>query len=137
MEYRIGQVAERTGIAASAIRYYEREGLIPRARRSVSGYRQYDRAAIRRIQAIKRAQSLGFTLREIRELMKLRSTRAGGPKLVAFSRRKIEEIDAKIEDLQAMRTQLSAALEGCECGGKLSRCDVLAGLQSSDQDNPN
>ena len=69
---KIGEVAEHGGVSVQAIRYYEREGLLPKPPRLASGYRIFPDTAVRRVQFIKRAQELGFSLAEIRELLSLR-----------------------------------------------------------------
>ena len=69
MSYTIGQAAEASGISRKMIRYYEETGLLPAARRSDSGYRFYDDAAIKRLQFIRRARDLGFSLERINQLL--------------------------------------------------------------------
>jgi len=72
MALKIGEVAQRGGVSLQAIRYYEREGLLPEPPRLASGYRLFPDTAVRRVHFIKRAQELGFSLAEIRELLSLR-----------------------------------------------------------------
>ncbi len=72
MAMTIGQVAAGAGVNIQTVRYYERRGLLPRAPRTASGYRQYDPDAVARLRFIKRAQDLGFSLQEIAELLELR-----------------------------------------------------------------
>src|SRR5713101_3882193 len=72
---KIGEVADRGGVNLQTIRYYEREGLLPQPPRLPSGYRVYTQPTVRRVRFIKRAQELGFTLAEIRELLSLRLDR--------------------------------------------------------------
>ena len=69
---KIGEVAQRGGVSLQAIRYYEREGLLPKPPRLASGYRLFPDTAVRQVHFIKRAQELGFSLAEIRELLSLR-----------------------------------------------------------------
>jgi len=86
MSLRIGDVAERAGVNLQTIRYYERQGLLPRPPRLASGYRVFPDAAVRQVRFIKRAQELGFSLAEIRDLLSLRARGPtpmkciGGPK---------------------------------------------------------
>jgi MerR family mercuric resistance operon transcriptional regulator len=68
----IGQLAKQAGVNIETIRYYERQGLLPEPPRRASGYRQYSAEFVKRIQFIKRAQTLGFSLKEIAELLDLR-----------------------------------------------------------------
>ncbi len=125
---RIGAAASAAGVRIQTMRYYERRGLIRRPPRTVSGYRQYPPDTVRAVRAIKRAQSLGFTLDEIQELMRIRargrSARAAGE----LARKKLADVEAKIDDLARMRDRLRTVLETCSCGGDLRRCDVLDGL---------
>jgi MerR family copper efflux transcriptional regulator len=72
MDLKIGEVAERSGVNLQTIRYYEREGLLPEPARLTSGYRIFPLDTVRRVQFIKRAQGLGFSLAEVRELLSLR-----------------------------------------------------------------
>lgn len=69
----IGEFARRAGVNVQTVRYYERRGLLPEPERRASGYRQYTPAALERLQFIRRAQELGFTLNEIDELLQLRT----------------------------------------------------------------
>ena len=78
MSLKIGEVAQRGGVSLQAIRYYEREGLLPKPPRLASGYRMFPDTAVRRVQFIKRAQELGFSLAEIRELLSLRENAYAG-----------------------------------------------------------
>src|SRR6059058_2574344 len=78
MTMKIGEVAERGGVNLQTIRYYEREGLLPTPNRMASGYRVFHEDTVRRVRFIKRAQELGFTLAEIRELLSLRGKAGAG-----------------------------------------------------------
>jgi MerR family transcriptional regulator, redox-sensitive transcriptional activator SoxR len=117
----IGQVAARSGVAASALRYYEERGLIASAR-TVSGHRRYPRAVIRRIAFIVFAQRIGLTLEEIgEELAKLPDgripTRQDWAKLSGKWRARIDE---RIAELERLRTGLTECI-GCGCLS-LDRC---------------
>ena len=126
--YRIGEVAKEAGVNVQTLHYYERRGLIPEPRRSSAGYRQYDLSAVHRVQAIKRAQSLGFKLSEIKELMALFHEDSTGADLLHLVAGKLAQIDEKIALLKNMKRVLHDAMEACSCEGDLSRCDVIAGL---------
>jgi MerR family transcriptional regulator, redox-sensitive transcriptional activator SoxR len=110
----IGEVARRAGLATSAIRYYERAGVLPPAER-VGGRRTYGPDAVRRLGVVAIAQQAGFSLAEIREL--LDGTDAGAPAgdtLRALAERKLPEIEALIARAEAMRAWLELARE-CGC----------------------
>lgn len=114
MEYRIGEVAERTGIAASAIRYYEREGLIPKADRRGNA-RVYDGDIFDRLSLIELSKSAGFTVSEIRQLLRGVSKRtAPGPRWRALAQKKLVEVEHRIVEANRMRTTLRMMMS-CEC----------------------
>src|SRR6266852_4384126 len=96
----IGQVARRAGVGVETVRFYEREGLLKEPPRRASGYRQYPEEVVKRIQFIKRAQELGFSLKEIIELLTLRvdpATSSGEVKQRAEA--KLADIQRKVEEL--------------------------------------
>jgi MerR family redox-sensitive transcriptional activator SoxR len=110
----IGEVARRAGINVSAIRFYERRGLLPEPER-VSGQRRYPDATIRRLGIIDAAKQAGFSLDEVGVL--LAATDEGAPaheQLRALAARKLPEVEALIERAQTMRGWLTAASE-CDC----------------------
>ncbi|MGE0504518.1 MAG: MerR family transcriptional regulator [Solirubrobacterales bacterium] len=122
----IGQVAEKAGVKVSAIRFYEREGLLPEAER-ISGQRRYDEMVIQRLGTIDVAKQAGFSLDEVRVL--LTSIDQGAPaheQLRALASRKLPEVDALIERAQAMRDWLTTA---SRCG-----CETLDGCALFDGD---
>jgi MerR family copper efflux transcriptional regulator len=84
----IGAVARRAGVGIDTIRYYEREGLLPKPRRRASGYRDYGSEVVERLRFIRRAKDLGFTLEEIRELLALSTDRERGVKTVKHAPRR-------------------------------------------------
>jgi MerR family transcriptional regulator, redox-sensitive transcriptional activator SoxR len=111
----IGEVAEKAGISVSAIRYYERKGLLPEAER-VSGQRRFTEETVRRLGVIDVAKRAGFSLDEAGAL--LASIDQGAPaheQLQALASRKLPEVDALIERAQKMRDWLAiASVCGCE-----------------------
>ena len=114
MALRIGEVAQRAGIASSAIRYYEREGLVPKADR-VGNARVYGAEILDRLALIELAKSAGFTISETRQLV--RGVSRGtppGPRWSALAKKKLAEIEARIAESERMRTVLRAVIK-CEC----------------------
>lgn len=105
-----GQLARAAGVALSTVRFYEREGLLTPADRSAAGYRLFPPDVARRVRFIRRAQDLGFTLREVRDVLRL----SDQPELIAFGdvadqvAAKLDELDARIRDLQRVRSALAA-----------------------------
>jgi MerR family redox-sensitive transcriptional activator SoxR len=129
---KIGDLAKKTGLAASAIRYYEAAGILPRAAR-ISGRRVYDESALIRLNLIAMAQSVGFTLAEITELLRAVDRDGWRPaKFEAFAQRKIAEIDAKANQLAHMRSLLETS-RACDCLS-LNTCTLFA--QASAQRAP-
>ena len=110
----IGEVAERAGIAASAIRYYEREGLLPRAGRR-GGKRVYDEAILDRLALIGVAKGAGFTVAEIQTLLRGFARRTPpGARWRALAERKLEELDARLAEVERMKRVLETVTR-CEC----------------------
>jgi MerR family transcriptional regulator, copper efflux regulator len=129
----IGEVAERAKVHIETLRYYERRGLVTGPPRSLSNYRLYPEDAVRRVQFIKRAQELGFSLNEIKELLFLRAApEAGCAEVRAHTEAKIKDIDDKIGSLTAMKNTLSKLV--AECSGERSRtdCPILESLETKE-----
>ena len=113
-EYRIGEVAEKCGIAPSAIRYYESEGLIPRAARR-SGWRVYDEVILGQLALIDAAKCAGFTVAEIKKLLGgLKPGKPPGERWRGLMESKMEEIDERIAEAKRMKRVLRAFM-GCHC----------------------
>jgi MerR family transcriptional regulator, redox-sensitive transcriptional activator SoxR len=113
-ELTIGEVARRAGVATSSIRYYERIGLLPRPDR-VHGQRRYDPDVLGKLGFIGVAQSAGFKLAEIRELIDgVDSTTGMGEQMRVLSTRKLDEVEALLEQTRAMKGWLEVAQE-CGC----------------------
>lgn len=126
----IGQLARRTELNVESVRYYERRGLIPEPRRSESGYRLYSQEAIARINFIKRAKTLGFSLSEISELLSLRVDPESTCRMVRTrAREKTADIESKIETLQDMKRALVKLTASCRGSGPTSECPILDFLQ--------
>jgi len=104
----IGKVAKLSGVGVETIRFYEREGLLNKPKRKESGYRLFETEVVGRIKFIKRAKQLGFSLREIRELLSLRvDSRVSATEVKKRVDSKIEQIDRRIYDLKKVRNALA------------------------------
>ncbi len=126
---RTAELARQAGVGVETLRFYERRGLLPVPPRRASGYRDYPPSAVGLVHFVKRAQALGFSLREIKELLTLREVaRATCGDVVALARRKVEEIDAKLADLGAMRAALAGLLKGCTGTAPIARCPIIESL---------
>ena len=131
--FTIGHLAREAGINIETVRYYEREGLLPKATRSASGYRLFSVNAAQRLRFIRRAQDLGFSLKEIRELLALRlSQKPSCAEVLRRTEVKISEIEAKIKSLESMRKCLRKLTQSCNENVPLSECPILESLDGED-----
>jgi MerR family mercuric resistance operon transcriptional regulator len=129
----IGRLAKKAQVNIETVRYYERRGLLPEPPRRQSGYRQYSENDVSRLLFIKRAQTLGFTLKEILELLNLRvdpDTTCGDVKRRAEA--KIGDIEEKIRALRKMKKALTKLATTCRGRGPTSECPILEMLSSKD-----
>ena len=125
----IGKVAKRSGIGIETVRFYEREGLIDKPTRSASGYRQFDEEVIKRLNFISRAKELGFTLKEIRELLSLKVD----PNMCCEDVKnradtKIADIESKITTLRKMKKALVQLSKDCGEREPTDECPILKTL---------
>lgn len=129
--YTIGQVARASGIGVETVRFYEREGLLESPARRSSGYRQFDESAITRLRFIKQAQRLGFTLREIKELLALKlDPDCSRAKVRDRAIAKVEDIDARINELKRMKKALTPLIVACDGKGAIEGCPILVAMDS-------
>ena len=126
------RLARAAGVGIETIRYYERRGLIPEPDRTRSGYRRYPPATVDRVVFIRRTQKLGFTLREIGELLELRvdarKTCAEVEETIVV---KIDEVADRLEDLETLRTTLERLAERCRTSPPSGSCPFLEELMRS------
>jgi DNA-binding transcriptional MerR regulator len=125
----IGLLANRAGVAVDTVRYYERVGLLPRPTRQPSGYRRYEEEDVLRLRFIRKGKQLGFSLDEIRDLLALSSSRdsdMAGAKTAAEAR--LQAIDARIVELERVRSALRTVADSCPGHGAPSACPILAAL---------
>jgi MerR family mercuric resistance operon transcriptional regulator len=131
MGLKIGQVAERGRVNLQTVRYYEREGLLPEPPRLASGYRIFSDDAVRRVRFIKRAQELGFSLAEIRELLSMEFDHTKDCSDVQrLAKAKLADIDEKIRTLEAMKRTLSELADACPGRGPSTTCPILECIDS-------
>lgn len=127
--FTIGEVARRAEVGIDTVRYYERNQLLPPAPRRLSGYREYGRGDVRRLRFIRRAKDLGFTLEEIRELLKLSTDREVGVRGVkARAEQRVKDVEERIRELQRIRRGLKRLIAACPGRGPLEDCPILAAL---------
>lgn len=128
----IGQVADHLSLNVQTIRFYEREGLLPRLPRSAAGYRLFDAEAVKRIYFVKHAQEVGFTLREIGELLALRVSPDGSCNAVKqCATDKIAQLDERMKRLRKMKRTLQNLSAMCDDGRDVSDCPILEALDVS------
>ncbi len=126
---RTAEVAEQAGVNIETLRFYERKGILPEPPRRPSGYREYPPETVERVRFIKRAQELGFSLKEVQDLLELRETaRAKAGRVRKVAEAKLEEIDHKIRDLEAMRKSLTELLSTCDGKSSVASCPIIESL---------
>ena len=124
----IGTVAEKTGVSAKAIRYYESIGLIAAAHRTHSGYRVYGDHDVQTLRFIQRARGLGFSVGEVADLLALwRDSERHSAQVKALATNHVAEIDRKIVGLRGMRDTLTHLMERCH-GDDRPECPILDDL---------
>jgi MerR family mercuric resistance operon transcriptional regulator len=125
----IGNLAKQADVNVQTVRYYERRRLLPQPKRTPSGYRIYSADAVQRLHFIKTAQELGFSLKEIQELLSLR-LRPGITSAQIRKRAvaKVVDIERKIGTLQAMKKSLTQIISACSGCGPVSECPILDSL---------
>jgi len=123
----IGTLAKKSGVGVETVKFYHRQGLLPKPVKPQGGFRHYPEEDIARIRFIKRAQDIGFTLREVKELLKLKiDKKATCGQVMKKADEKILEVDQKIKDLQQMKKSLKQIRKCCEDGTlTLTECPIL------------
>ena len=123
------EVARRAGVNVETLRFYERKGILPQPPRRASGYREYPPETVDRVRFIKRAQELGFSLREISEMLSLREVAhaKSGP-VRRLAEAKVKEIEHKIRDLEAMKQSLTDLLCACDGRRSIAACPIIESL---------
>jgi MerR family mercuric resistance operon transcriptional regulator len=127
----IGQVARNAGVGIETVRFYERQGLLQEPARRESGYRQYPEDVVARLRFIRRAKELGFSLKEIKELLALRvdpDTTCAEVKSRAEA--KIADIEEKIQALRRIKKALAKLTAVCRGRGPTSECPILDALDT-------
>lgn len=133
----IGRIARAASVRLGTLRYYERRGLLPRPPRTASNYRLYPDGTVRRVRFIRRAQQLGFTLEEIKELLSLRARPgAGCADVLARARAKVRDIDGKVRDLRSVRKAVARLMSTCSGKGPVAGCPILEALDPEEVSQP-
>lgn len=125
----IAHAARHAGVGVETIRFYERRGLIAQPRKPASGFREYNAETVARIRFIRQAQELGFSLREIEELLNLRADpNADCSEVRVQATTKRDEVEKKIADLKRIRAALDVLITACPGKGAVTTCSILDAL---------
>lgn len=129
----IGQLAARCGVGVETIRFYERQGLLAQPGRPAHGYRRYPASSIERVLFLQRAKGLGFSLKEIAELLALRDEEASDcASIRERAASKVAMLEQRIASLQALREELETLVAACDGKGSLQDCRILRALSPGD-----
>ena len=128
----IGEAAKGSGVSAKMIRHYESIGLFPEANRTDSGYRQYSDKEVSTLRFIRQSRDLGFSLEQIRELLGLwQNRRRPSRQVKALAQAHIQELDVKLQELQAMKATLEHLVHCCN-GDDRPDCPIIDNLANPD-----
>lgn len=128
----IGQLAKHGGVGIDTVRYYERSGLLSPRMRLASGYRRYGDLELARLRFIRRAQALGFSLKEIRELLAL-SAQRDVARVKRSAQAKVRDVEARIASLQRVREGLARLVAACPGRGRAADCPILRALTEEER----
>ena len=123
----IGTLAKRAGVSIDTVRYYEKSGLLAPESRLASGYRRYSDEQVSRLRFIRRAQELGFTLKDIRELLGI-SKQKDVAKVKRAAEKKLADVEARLVALTRMRDGLAILVATCPGHGRAADCPILKAL---------
>src|SRR5580704_12333507 len=131
----IGDLAKRTGTKVVTVRYYEQIGLLPVPSRTAGNYRTYSNEHLRRLRFIRRCRDLGFTLDQIRDLLRLASQRDEACAAVdRITAQHLIEIEQKIADLKRLAKELRRLNNCCQGKGIIADCRIIEALSPSEAD---
>ena len=129
MTYKAGEVAKIVGVHVDTIRFYEQKGLLPKPCRAANGYRLYEKDTINQLRFILNAKSLGFTLKEIKELLHLNNKKKYTCcDMLKFTDGKIKSISQKITQLQRIEVVLKSLHHSCKTKGTPEYCPIIEAL---------
>ena len=123
----IGTLAKRAGVSIDTVRYYERGGLLAPQTRLASGYRRYTALEVARLRFIRRAQALGFSLKEVKELLALSKLRDVA-RVRRTAQEKLADVEERIASLERIRKGLAGLIAACPGHGRAADCPILKAL---------
>lgn len=129
----IGWLANESGFGVDAIRFYERIGLLPPARRTPAGYRVYGSADLDRLGFVRRAQNFGFTLDEIGRLLQARGGEGSVAAALDIAREKLALVEARAAELMRLRADLEELVSRCPGAGAVDECPIYGALEAGDK----
>ena len=125
----IGEVAKLSDVNSKMIRRYEEQGIIPRAGRTISGYRQYTEKDVHVLRFVKRSRELGFSMKDVKQLVNLwRNKNRPSSQVKLIASKHIEELEKKLQEIQAMLSTLKHLTKNCH-GDQRPDCPILEGLE--------
>ena len=130
----IGKLAKQSGVAIDTVRFYEREGLLPKAARTQGGYRTYSPTDVERLRFIRRAKALGFSLEEIGELLRLNAAKGARASVRKLAQRRLSDLDRKLAELAAIRDALGTLVRRCSGTGPLAGCPIIENVLAHEHD---
>lgn len=128
----IGKAAKQAGVGIDTVRFYEREGLLPEAQRTISGYRLYSLDDVDRLRFIRRAKTLGFSLEEIAGLLQLNAAKGSRASVKRVAEQRLADLDKKLRELTAIRDALATLVQRCSGQGSLKGCPIIEGVLAQD-----
>lgn len=132
---KISELSAKTGLSAHTLRFYEKHGLISASDRSEAGYRYYNDGDVRRAEFVKTARNIGFSLDDISQLLSIRVDKSSHScqEVTDITRHKLDEVNAKINELQSMQNTLTILLDSC-CGGpeNATHCSIMEALEEGE-----
>jgi MerR family transcriptional regulator, copper efflux regulator len=123
----IGTLARRAGVSIDTVRYYERGGLLAPKARLASGYRRYSELEVARLRFIRRAQALGFSLKEVKQLLTLSNLRDVS-RIKRAAQEKLTDVEERIASLERVRKGLASLIAACPGHGRAADCPILKAL---------
>ncbi len=133
---KISELSARTGLSTHTLRFYEKHGLVSASVRSEAGYRYYSDTDVRRVEFVRTARHIGFSLNDISELLSIRldKSRHSCQEVTDITETKLAEVNARIAELQSMQQTLQILLDSC-CGGpeNASHCSIMEALEAEQE----
>ena len=127
-QFTIGRLAKAADVNIDTVRFYERQGLLQPAPRTAGGYRLYGTADAQRLQFIRRAKTLGFSLEDIAELLRLTEDGHDRGKVKAIAQKRVADLESRIRELEKMRSVLAHHAGHCSGHGEVSGCPIIQAL---------